>query len=185
MTAIRDGYYRVTEIIEVYSKMHLINPNVLENAKVRGNEVDLACKMLINGIDPLHLDEEYQGYLDSFKAWSEGKEFIPNPGRFYCDKLMLTGECDAIYKSDTGLVLIDIKTPAAESKSWPLQGAAYCYLAREIGLDIKSIEFVRLIKEGKPAKVYTYEYEKNWELFKKALELYQYFFKPKKANLED
>lgn len=182
----REGYIRVTEVLDVFSKMHLIDPDVLENAKIRGNEVDIACKMIMEGVYPFHLPDQYSGYIDSFNKWKESKEFIPNPGRMYCDSLMLTGECDGIYKSSRGLVLFDIKTPANESRSWPLQGAAYVYLARLNGFDIQAIEFVKLHKEAKEPKVYEYEYEKNWELFKKCFELHQYFFgkKKKKNNVE-
>ena len=185
MRDIKPGYYSVTEVLETYSKLHLIDPVVLNNAKYRGDSVDLACKLLMQGIEPLELDDQYNGYLESFRAWKEGKTFVPTPGRMYCDPLMLTGDCDGIYESSSGLILFDIKTPASQSRSWPLQGAAYTYLLRLHGLDIKRIEFVRLHKEGKKAKVDPYEYEKNWTLFLKALELHKYFYGKKKDIVED
>lgn len=181
-STIKPGYYRVTEILETYSKMHLIDPEVLGNACVRGTKVDEACRCLMQGIEPFHLEDEYKGYLESFREWQEGKTFIANPGRLYCDELMLTGECDGIYKGETGLVLFDIKTPQSTSRSWALQGAAYVYLVGIAGLKIEKIEFVRIRKEGKSALVDPYEYESNWELFKKALELHKYFYEPKKKR---
>lgn len=183
MTEIKPGYVRVTEVLDVYSKLHLIDPTVLEKATIRGNKVDLACKMKIEGIEPFQLEEEYEGYFNSFKDWMNGKNFIQNPGRMYCEKHKITGECDGIYRGDSGLVLFDIKTPANEGRSWPLQGAAYAYLARLHGLEIVSIEFIKLSKEGKAAKVYQYEYEKNWQLFEKAIDLYKHFFWKKKDLL--
>lgn len=182
MTTIKDGYYRVTEVLDVFSKLHMIDKDVLENAQIRGNKVDAACKCLMVGVEPFHLEDQYQKYLDSFRIWMEGKVFPEQPERFYDDELNLTGECDGIYNSDGGLVLFDLKTPENEGRSWPLQGSAYTYLARKYGYDIKKIEFVKLSKEGKEPKVYIYDFEPNWELYKKALELYDYFFKKKKMG---
>jgi hypothetical protein len=182
---IKEGYTRVSEVYDVYSKMHMVNPDVLENSQIRGNAVDEACKCLMQGLEPFHLDEIYKHYLDSFKQFNEGIKWIPHPGRWYCDKLKLTGECDAIYEKDGILILVDLKTSAAESRSWPLQGAAYCYLAREVGIDIQGIKFIRLKDTGKAPSVYSYEFEPNWDLFRKALDLHRYFFDPKKKKLDD
>jgi len=182
---IKEGYYRVTDVLGVYASFNKVNPEVLEAAKVRGTEVHDACDDLIAGV--ITNLEEHQGYIESFKQWYLGKEFIKKPERFYCDKLMLTGECDAIYicPETRNLVLVDFKTPARESKSWPLQGAAYYYLAKEVGIEIGKVEFVKLDKDGKKPKVFEYNHEENLPIFLKALELHKYFYKPSKDDVLD
>lgn len=179
---IKPGYIRVTEVLNTYSKLEYVNPDVLNNAADRGTDVDLACKLLINGVEPFELDVHLENYVNSFREWMQGKEFIPNPGRMYCDELKITGECDGIYKSNQELVLFDIKTPENQSRSWPLQGAAYAYLARLQGIDIRRIIFVRLSKEGKSAKENEYDFEIHWDLFEKALQLHQYFYAKKRPS---
>jgi len=117
-------------------------------------------------------EQKLDGYVTSFKKWLP-KQFIPRPDRFYCDEFRLTGECDAIYKENGGLVLVDIKTPIKESKTWRLQGSAYSYLAKKAGYDIKRIEFIKLDKNGSAPQVYVYE--EDMTLFLKCLEIYRYF----------
>lgn len=165
-------YLRVTEVLSMFSDFSMVDPDVMQKAKDRGTEVHRQCDnvMLEYSWDT---DSAYRGYLQSFKLWAKGRTFIPKPGRFYDDEMMVSGELDGIYETPEGLVLIDIKTSLRESKTWKLQTSAYSYMAKKHGFDIHRIEVLKLDKEGKPPKVYLYE--ENIELFKKALELYRYF----------
>lgn len=177
-----NGYLRVTDILFPFSGLKNIDPVILQNAADRGTLVHEICTGIMENLGCFHenIDEKIIGYVNSFLTWSE-KDFIKRPDRFYCDKLMLTGECDGIYKDGDDLVLFDLKTSANESKTWRLQGSAYTYLAKECGIDIKRIEFIKLSKEGKPPKIYCYEYD--FEMFMKCYDVYKYFFKP--GNVEN
>jgi hypothetical protein len=172
------GYTRVTDVLYPLSGLGKIDPAILENAAKRGKMVHDICDALIYDFpipEDIKNNEECKGYVNSFIQWFDNKPFTYKFDRFYCDKYMITGECDGIYQDKDGLVLVDFKTPQKESKTWPLQGSAYSYLAKKQGLDIKRIEFVQLSKTGKSPKIYVYQ--ENFELYLKCLEIYNYFFK--------
>jgi len=172
-----EKYTRVTDILFPFSGIRNIDPNILKRAAERGTKVHNICDAIISnpymGMPPL--EDEMKGYIDSFLAWKGEKEFIEKPSRFYSEDHLITGECDAVYKSSDGLVLVDFKTSASEGNTWFLQGSAYSYLANKQGYEIKKIEFVKLDKKGKVAKVF--EYKEDFTLFLKCLEIYRKFFK--------
>lgn len=175
MNLIKENYIRVTDVLFPFSGLKALDPTILKNAAERGTKVHEVCDSIINNFGFLSFDEQISGYIESFKIWNKDKEFIDKPERFFCDKYKITGECDGIIKNPTGFTLIDFKTPATESKSWLLQGSAYSYLAKQAGYNITEIHFVKLSKEGKAPKVFSYV--EDFELFLKCLEVYNYFFK--------
>lgn len=167
-------YIRVTDILYPFSGLTHIPSEILKNAAERGTKVHEIADSLIKDLGSFGTDETVRGYIESLELWLPGKKFIDKPDRFYDDQYALTGECDAIY-DDNGLVLVDFKTPAKESRSWMLQGSAYSYLAKKAGYDIKRIEFVKLDKTGKMPK--SYFYQENFDLFLGCLKTYSYFYK--------
>ena len=88
---------------------------------------------------------------------------------------MITGQVDMIIETPKGAVILDLKTSAKESKTWPLQGSAYAYMARKAGYDIRGIQFLHLNKFGTEPNLI--EYEDNFDLFKKCFDVYQYFYR--------
>ena len=168
-----EGYDRVTDCLYMFSGMDKINPDVLKNAADRGTHIHSICDAIIEGMG--YNDIGVEGYIDSFKQWYEGKEFIEKPKRWFCDVLKITGETDGLYKNETGLTLVDFKTPARESKTWKLQGSAYYHLGCKAALHITKIEFVRLKKDGKSPQVYLYE--PDIESYKMCLNVYRMFYK--------
>lgn len=177
-----NSYDRVTSVLSPFSGLSSVPEEILNKAKERGTEVHKICGAIMLGFPPS--ETIYQGYIDSFKKWSD-KNFIAQPERFFCDVHKITGECDGIYEENGELVLFDIKTPIKESKTWPLQGSAYAYLSRNNGHPISRIEFIKLSKNGDAPVVYTYQ--ENFELFISCLEVYREFFKGKgkEINTED
>jgi hypothetical protein len=168
-----DGFTRVTDVLSPFSGIRQVPQDILNNACKRGSAVHDIIEGIQDGIGAVNVNPLYIGYVNSYEFWAEGKEFIEKPPRFFCEELQITGECDCIYKGPEGLILVDFKTPVRESKTWPLQGSAYCYLARRSGYDIKRLEFVKLEKDGKGPKVFVYE--EKFDLFLKCLEVYRYF----------
>ncbi len=196
MTDIREGYTRVSEVLAPFSGYGDIDADILDNAASRGTLVHHYCNLILKGEDIFSLKDdinlyarnsehamrEYEkacGFLNSFEKWYKGFEFIQTPDRFYCDDLMLTGECDLIAKNDSGFTLIDLKTSQRESKTWMLQGSAYSYFAKRLGINITKIQFIKLSNTGAKPKVF--EYEENFGLFLHVYETYLYF----KDNLDD
>lgn len=175
-------YLRVTEVLAPFSGLSSIPLDILQAAAERGTKVHEICDSIIQGLGEFGVEEHLEGYINSFIIWKQGKKFIPKCNRWYCDELGITGECDAICESQNGLVLVDFKTSSRESKTWPLQGSAYAYLARKNGYDIKRIEFVKFSKEGDEPEIFVYE--DCFDLFLKCLEVYRLFFKKKKESQE-
>lgn len=178
---IRPGYTRVTEVFDRYVDFSMIPPDILKNAAERGTMVHRICEDYTNGIEHLFIEPDKEGYVESFKKFWVGKEKISNPGRLYCDELMITGEVDGVYLDrETGeFVLYDLKTPVNESRTWALQGAAYAYLLGKSGMKVDRIEFIKLNNKGKIPKKYGYTYKENFYLFKACLDLKRYFEKKK------
>ena len=171
-TSIDENFLRITTVLSPFSGLDKVDPEILAKAARRGNIVHSICDAMIESIG--YDDLGVEGYIGSFKHWFPGKEFIDKPKRWYCHDLMITGECDALYKNETGLTLVDFKTPVKASKTWFLQASAYHYLGSKNALNITEIEFVRLKKDGKPPQIY--KYEPKFEEFRKCLDVYRMFF---------
>lgn len=175
------GYNSVTEILSPFSKLHLIDSEILKNACDRGTKVHNYCHMYAENLLLVDPEPEYRGYVNSYKKWYD--TYVVKPiymeTRLNCEENKLSGEFDllAILDNDKQPSIIDIKTPAAISKSWSLQTAAYQMLVES---ELKETVFRRIVvilpKNGGPAQMFEhYNYEKDKELFLKALELYRYF----------
>ena len=202
MSEIRNGYDRVTNILSKFSGLDRIDPEVLANAAARGtlchilidahilDSSSFSDKAIERGVgcysrDPEHYKKEIKlvtKMMQSYFKWAEGKVFIKKPDRFYDDEYLITGECDQIYQTKEGLVLVDFKTPAAESKTWFLQASAYHYMAHREGYFVERVEFIQLDRTGGCAKTYTYK--TCWELFEAVLDTYRYFYKDEKQDIE-
>lgn len=203
MTRNIDDYTRVTAVLSPFSGLNLIDPEVLSNAANRGTCVHNLCDLLIclGFLEEEEIDSHIKKYarndehfekekklivkmLTSFDKWRIGKRFENKPERFFDDDLMITGECDMIYKNSHGYrVLVDLKTPVSVSKTWPLQGSAYSYMSKKSGLKIDFIVFVQLSRSNAEAKEHFYE--ENFPLFKSALDMYRYFYKDWKQPLNE
>lgn len=174
---------RVTKVLGSFSSFHLVDPKVLKAACERGETVHEIIEVLQEGFPVGIIDNSLQGYIDSYNLWALNKKFIDSTPRFYDDHLMITGKVDCIYKDHDGLVLVDFKTSAQESKTWKHQGSAYSYLCKRNGYDIRRIEFVKLDKTGKEPKVYPYQ--EKLDDFKLLLAIYREFFKTSKYDMGD
>lgn len=171
-------YTRVTDVLTPFSGLDRINPGVVHNAAQRGTRVHTACEAIIKGIDLLEHDWEIKPYMDSFlKWWPAPITVVAIEKRFYCDEMALTGQVDLIIEDQGKLGILDFKTSYRPSKTWPLQGSAYKYLARKSGYDIQTIQFLHLKRDG--TEPVMYHYEDQWDMYKKCLDVYNYFFKRK------
>lgn len=176
-------YYRVTEILYPFSGLKFVDSQVLENAAVRGTKVHNICEGIVKGLEPWDIEENLSGYVDSFKKWwRKGHEVLAVEKRFYCEDLGITGQVDLILKTPKGDVICDLKTSQQESKSWLLQGSAYSYMASKSGYSPKTIMFLRLKRDGSYPKEHFYA--ENMDLFRKTLDVFEYFHATKKQLVE-
>ena len=185
MTAqtIDPDYDRITDVLYSFSGLSNIDPAILQKAAERGTIVHNACDTIILDLPMDDIPDEYKGYIDSFKMWSDGKTFISKPARFYDSDLMITGECDGIYEKDGEITLFDLKTPVREGSTWGMQGSAYAYLARKLGTKISKVEFIRLKKNGSYPTIYVYPDLMSDFLI--CLEVYRRYFKNSKNEITD
>lgn len=181
-----ERFTRVTEILYPFSGLGKIDKAVLDNAARRGTKVHKICEGIVSGLGDWGVDEETRGYVSSFqKWWEKGHKVISMEERFYCEEFMITGQADLILETDKGATIFDIKTPLKPSKTWPLQGAAYAYMARKKGYNITGIEFLRLDKYGNEPTLYKYDYDLHFDLFVHSFNVYNYFFRKKKNGTPD
>ena len=145
---------RVTAPLGVYFDRSCIPAATLEAAAVRGTAVHSACAAFAKGL-PVMVDQDAKLYFDSFRGWF---------GRYvkralyveeeFSDLLtyLITGHPDLVCElADGRIVVVDYKTPQAESKTWRAQCAAYCWLVKPAVGPCDGMALM-LDRDGKPAK---------------------------------
>jgi PD-(D/E)XK nuclease superfamily len=171
----RENYLRVTNILYPFSGLAKIDRDVVSKAAERGTKVHKICEAIALGLGEIGVDDETWGYVTSFKKWWEsGVQVKQMERRFWDDELSLTGQVDFIIETEDGLAIVDLKTSSKPSKTWPAQGAAYAYLAKKAGYDIKKIFFIHLNKHGKPPKVIEYPIDDSF--FLAIFRVFKHFF---------
>jgi len=174
-----ENFTRVTSVLYPFSGLDKIDPAIVAHAGERGTKVHKICEGIISGLGELGVEDETRGYVESFKQWwALGHQVISMEQRFWCHKLKITGQVDLILQTPDGLAIADLKTSSKESPTWAVQGAAYAYLAKLSGFDIKKIYFIHLNKHGKEAKVY--EYPVDDDFFFAILRTWQHFYQRNK-----
>ena len=165
----------MTNILYPFSGLQGIDAQIVANAARRGTKVHKICEGIISGIGELGIDEETEGYIESFKQWwAQGIKPIEMEKRFWNDELGITGQVDLIIETPEGQAIVDFKTSSKPSKTWPVQGAAYAFLAKDAGYDIKKIIFLHLNKKGNQPK--SYEYPIDDSFFLSVYKTYKHFF---------
>ena len=176
-------YLRITEILKPFTGIEFVDPELLQIAADRGTRVhDCIEDILAGRWSPEVIDEEVQGYLESFELFwkSSGHVFdyteMQIEKRLFCPKLKITGKLDLIFTKPGRTYAIDWKTSSKKQDSWFLQGSAYTYLLKQNGYpEVDDVLFVHLKKGKKPTTYKDPEPEKSWQIFLKCLELYRYF----------
>jgi hypothetical protein len=180
---IPEGYARVTEVLQPFTDFSAIDPTTLAQAADRGSRVHKYCEMHALNLFVCDYDEDCKNYVESFKEWFDEmvESVVHNEVRMNSKKYRVSGKFDMIVKikGDPGLTIVDLKTPASHSLSYPLQTAAYRLLAQEC-LNVTADRRICLMlpKHGGKAKVFEHtDHEKDQDLFLQALKLYRHFNK--------
>lgn len=176
------GYIRVTEVLKLYSGLDAIDPEVLAKAADRGKRVHGFCELYVRNLlidDP---DDDCRNYVDSFKDWFDSMvdDVIMIEERMNSEKYRLSGKFDLLVKLKgcDCFTLVDIKTPLAVSRTWPLQTAAYRMLLREdkgINAGRRACLMLPRTEGALPMFIEYKEHERDEALYLKALELHRFF----------
>ena len=182
-------YPRVSEILEPYSNISLANvpKHYLQNACLRGTTIHSYAIAYARGDFVPSIDAEYEPYLDSFIQWYDDSvsHLIFSETRLYHDGLEFCGQPDLIVqlKGSEDRVLIDLKTATQIYQTYPVQLAAYMDLCNVHSLKCSKGIILKLRKDGKIAKSYDYaDCNPYFKIFLSAVELYNYFLRPKKKR---
>ena len=177
---------RVTEILSAFTKLEYVNPQVLKRAAERGTSVHALCAGIAKGnwIPDSMIGEEFSGYVNSFRKWSEAQvqKFVVIEKRYTDEVLQYTGQLDCVILAhDDKLYLVDFKTGAKAQKTYPLQMAAYEYLLRMHNIKVEGAMLVYLDKDGEfPAITLIHDLREEWYVFMSALDCWKYFNKGRK-----
>jgi predicted RecB family nuclease len=124
---------------------------------------------------------ELEGYHRSLTGWVENfvVETVLVEKDLIDDKRGFRGHPDAIVRlrGDTGLILIDWKTPKPLSLSWRLQLAGYRLLAEANGHKVARVASLRLDADGGSAKFqgYTKTLAHDQNVFLSCLNVWKFF----------
>lgn len=184
LETLRSTYPRVSDIIgkQTERQMKMIPIDNLINASIRGTKVHSYCEAHLKGLWIPQIEEEYKSYVETFMAWADEniEKTLYNNIRLYDDKEKFSGEFDAIVvlKNSKKTALIDIKTSANPSISWPVQLAAYKHLCNLNGYTFETVFNIHLKRTKDKVKVIEIEHEdltKYWGIFSSSLSCFNYF----------
>ncbi|WP_027390558.1 PD-(D/E)XK nuclease family protein [Chrysiogenes arsenatis] len=170
---------RVTEILAPWTDFSMIRESVLEAACERGTAVHDICAAIAMGFPPKSIPAELAGYVRSFRQWFDTavQTIHAVEERMIDDALQFSGQPDLIATlyGDECKTVIDYKTAVSQSRTWPLQLAAYSHLAVR-NYQTERHLVVQLNREGRPARVTEYHQQpRHMAAFMNALALHHYF----------
>lgn len=187
MPLIHNGieYARVSDVIAPFANYQGISPRLLEYKGAKGTNVHESIYEYITEGIPWSLWDDCRGYFDSFLEWEKivKPEYVEMEERYFNDEKRLTGKPDNIIKMkvDGELVLVDWKTSVQENKiTWPMQAHLYHYLLKPFKKISSPFLFVKLNRYGHPPMVFSYNYDKNFEI--KCLQAVDDYWKNKKLD---
>jgi hypothetical protein len=179
------NYPSVTEIIGFVNSRAFdgVPEFMLQRAADRGTDVHTAASLLLQGLF-FESPPEIAGYIKSLEDWVSNfvEEVIFVEKSLISVKYGFQGHPDALVKlrGDSGLTMIDWKTPKPLSKGWRLQLAGYKILGEEnyeSGLYISRVASLRLDPNGGPAKFdgYSRTLAADKNVFLSALNVWRFF----------
>ena len=145
-------YISVTRALSPYTDFSMIHPETLAYAADRGTRVHAVCTDYSLGKFVV-VPYDCQGFFESYKGWFDKyvEKVIAVEIELKCDTYGIVGHSDLIcvLRNDKEPTVIDLKTPAATSRLWRVQLAAYYYLAKP-KYNPKRVASLRLKKDGSP-----------------------------------
>lgn len=193
-------YVRVSDVIgkQTQEEMRSIPIDTLANACIRGTKVHDYCTTYVKGLWLPEIEMEYSPYVEAFMRWYDENVYqtLYTNTRLYDDNKRFTGEFDmiVILKESMKTAMLDLKTSANVSRSWPIQLSAYRHLCELNGYQPDMYLNIHLKKtkaaifdmvEGektmispptiKVAQILHEDLNPFWEIFSSALRCYDFF----------
>lgn len=171
----------VTEPLQKYQDFSGIDPEVLEKAAYRGTYVHWWCSAYASRIPMLtEPPEDVKLYFQSFRRWFDAYvcEVFCVEHQFESKIWGVVGTPDLIVSvhGDEFPMVVDLKTPATESKTWKCQLAMYVCLAVENGIPANRYAALMLDKNGSLPKLREYrDHNRDLSVYLQALSVHRYF----------
>lgn len=151
-----EKYTRITTVLAPFAGYGAIPKEIIAKAADRGTRAHNAIHSHMSHLGTWGVDEDIIGYVQS------AEKFFPKIGnvlwleeRFFCDKLLLTGQCDLIAEYDGEVTLIDWKTSSKVNPTWSAQAGGYFYVGPKKFLT-RAI-FVKLDKNGGEPEIHNFD----------------------------
>jgi hypothetical protein len=156
-------YVRVSDILAHLQDYSHIDEKVLQAKAQLGTNVHEAIGDYAKGDFPILESEKAIGYFRSYERWHTKTQPVYHrmEQRFFCDKLMITGQIDAVVSTqDRQHMLIDFKTSyKANEEIWSLQAHFYWYLCHVNSIELhKEMQWINLQRSGGHPKIYMFEF---------------------------
>lgn len=172
----------VTTALSPWSDFTGIPEAVLREAAERGTLCHNLFAGYAQGLFLGEIPEQARGFFQSFRTWFD--KYVDHV--FWVERELIDNDLGIIGHADAGLRLVDgcnavtdWKTPAAASKTWGPQTAAYLKLADKCCDEKYDAAMVlQPKKDGGVAKATIYkqsESDRNWVVFASALNCYRFF----------
>jgi hypothetical protein len=168
----------VTRVLSPFNDFSAIPPDRLEFAKLRGTSAHAACAAYARNL-PVFASNGSAPYFESFRNWFDKyvKRALFVEAEFSDPSVYgIIGHVDLVAELVDGrVVVVDYKTPVAESRLWKSQGAAYCYLVKPV---VGEVQFMalQLSPEGNAARAIHYKNTaSDFAAFMAALAAYRAF----------
>lgn len=180
MEVIRDGYTRVSEILNIFQAYSHVPKEKLKKAAEIGTEVHEAIEDYYKG-GLKYLSKTQMGYFSSFLKFAENFDLAPilQETRFYCDEWRITGRIDLLAELNGKPILIDFKTGSwAHPEIWRLQGMFYRRFISLSNPDKTPDEFsfVQLMKDGSMPNILPFTHSSGDEkILENVMSCYRYF----------
>lgn len=176
----KEKYTRVTSVLKTYKDFSKVDSQLLEYSADRGQRVHNFCELYMKNLLFFEVDKDCKPYFESFKKWYDEviNKVLFTEQRLYCVDYKITGQIDCVMTliGETTPLILDLKTPKNDCKTWRLQTAAYQYLFNKNNrIKVPRRATLRLDKDGKTAKFNEYTSPHDEKLFFKALELHRFF----------
>lgn len=128
---------RVSTILSYLFPYEGIDQDVLESKAQIGTNVHKAIISDCANDFVVFETPRAEAYFESYKMMFPKTPLIRQIQRLYCNKLMITGECDGLLQRNGPDMLIDWKCSAnPHLEQWKMQAHFYWYLLKENGYSI-------------------------------------------------
>ena len=167
----------VTTALSPFNDFSQVPPDRLAYATQRGTDVHAACAAYARNL-PVFASNGSAPYFESFRNWFDKyvKRALFVEAEFSDPSVYgIIGHVDLVAELVDGrIVVVDYKTPVAESKTWALQISTYCHLVEPVVGKCDGMALM-LSGEGKPAKAIAYKYQaSDFAVFLAALTVWRH-----------